>query len=202
MKMRKILLTVFSALLIVCLSVGATVAYLTSTDEVKNTFTVGDVRINLQETVVDEYGVATSTNLGTTEGNNYKLMPGHTYTKDPIVFVNPGSENAWLFVKVENGIADIEAADVDEENPTTIAGQMTKDNTWTLVSGTTNVYAYKYIGTDGTQALVFSSFTIADNADISEYADAKIVITAYAVQAAGFATAEDAWNATFGAKTN
>ena len=38
-KMRKIMLALFSAMLLVCVTVGATVAYLTSTDEVVNTFT-------------------------------------------------------------------------------------------------------------------------------------------------------------------
>lgn len=192
MKMRKVLLTVFSALLIVTLSVSATVAFLTSTDKVKNTFTVGNVGITLQETVVDEYGVATSTNLPTNEGNNYKLMPGHTYTKDPSVFVNPLTEKAWIFVKVENGIADIEA------DSNKIAAQMTS-NKWSLVDGTSDIYAYAEISGPGAWLSIFGTFTIADDADITGYENAEIKITAYAVQAAGFATAADAWNATFGA---
>ena len=42
-----------------CLVIGTvfgTMAYLTSTKSVTNTFTVGDVEIKLDEAVVDEYG--------------------------------------------------------------------------------------------------------------------------------------------------
>lgn len=194
--MRKVLLTVFSALLIVTLSVGATVAFLTSTDEVKNTFTVGKVGIHLFETIVNEYGVATPTEMTSSNGNTYKLMPGHTYTKDPAVAVASMSETAWLFVTVENGIAAIEApSTTDHPN---IAAQMAT-NGWSLVPGTTDVYAYETISSMGDWRYVFNTFTIADDADVSAYADAKIVINAYAVQSAGFSTSEAAWKATFGA---
>ena len=50
---------------------------------------------------------------------------------------------------------------------------------------------------------MFGNFKIADNAqDISGWgaaANAKITVTAYAVQADGFTTAKAAWDATFGA---
>jgi len=42
---------------------------------------------------------------------------------------------------------------------------------------------------------------LAQDAKVEEYADAKIIVTAYAVQADGFDTVEEAWNATFGAPT-
>ena len=53
-KLRKAILTLCSALLLVSLSVGITVAYLTSTDEVKNTFTVGQVKITLDEAELND----------------------------------------------------------------------------------------------------------------------------------------------------
>ena len=57
-KLRRILLTVCSAALLVCVTVGATVAYLTSTTgPVTNTFTVGKVAITLDEADVDVDGV-------------------------------------------------------------------------------------------------------------------------------------------------
>lgn len=195
MKMRKVLLTVFSALLIVTLSVGATVAFLTSTDEVKNTFTVGKVGIHLFETIVNEYGVASSTSILTSEGNAYKLMPGHTYTKDPHIVPSIGSEQAWLFVKVDNGVAAIEAASTTEHP--NIATQMA-NNGWYQLPGT-DVYAHNTIASAADDRWIFGEFTIANDADVSKYTDAKIVITAYAVQAAGFDTPAAAWAATFGA---
>lgn len=62
-KVRNRILLAVSAVLLACLSVGATLAYLTdTTDEVKNTFTVGNVSFNkklnngLDEANVNEYG--------------------------------------------------------------------------------------------------------------------------------------------------
>ena len=48
-KTRKILLMAACAILLVCISVGATVAYLTDMKSVTNTFTVGKVAITLDE---------------------------------------------------------------------------------------------------------------------------------------------------------
>ena len=185
-KLRKVLLLACSAVLLVCLSVGATLAYLTSTDTVKNTFTVGKVAITLDEVIVDEYGVATTTNLRG-DANTYKLLPGHKYTKDPTIHVAAGSEDCWLFVKIENGISGIEA-------DKTIAAQMGEKG-WTLVADTTNVYSYKDIQSAGADVVVFDNFTIKGDADVANYDGKTIAITAYAIQADGFKTAEAAWTA-------
>ena len=190
---RKVLLMACSALLLVCLTVGATVAYLTATTgPVTNTFTVGNVTITLDETKVDVYGVAVSPATKDTE-NTYKLIPGHSYTKDPTVHVDSKSENAYLFVKVVNGISAIEAA-----GDTTIAAQM-KALGWKATSDTSIFYLSAGAADDATAAkivkagedhVVFKNFIIADNADVSTYATesnkaAKITIKACAVQEDG-----------------
>lgn len=199
-KLRRILLTVCSAALLVCVTVGATVAYLTSTTgPVTNTFTVGKVAITLDEADVDVDGVVEKNVDGTDKdrvnANEYKLIPGHTYTKDPTVHVSAGSEDCWLFVKVVNGISTIEAQPKTETDPnTTIAAQMAA-NGWAPVAEGSNVYAYKETVSAEDDVLVFSDFTIADNADVSTYSNASITIIAYAVQADGFDTAADAWDA-------
>ena len=90
-KTRKILLMAACAVLLVCISVGATVAYLTSTDSVTNTFTVGKVAITLDEAQVTEYGVAVE-GADRVKTNTYKLIPGHEYKKDPTVHFAAGSE--------------------------------------------------------------------------------------------------------------
>jgi len=65
--------------------VGGTIAWLTDvTPEVKNTFTVGNIDIDLTETT----------------GPNYKMVPGAELEKNPVVSVDSGSEACWLFVKV------------------------------------------------------------------------------------------------------
>ena len=90
----KALLLTLCAVLLVAASVLGTMAYLTSTAEVKNTFTVGKVEIKLDETDV------TNPTGPRVTANSYKLMPGTTYTKDPIVTVLEGSEESYVRMKV------------------------------------------------------------------------------------------------------
>lgn len=90
----KALLLTLCAVLLVAASVLGTMAYLTSTDTVTNTFTVGKVEIKLDETDV------TDPNGPRVKANSYKLMPGTTYTKDPTVTVLNGSEASYVRMKV------------------------------------------------------------------------------------------------------
>ena len=100
MKTRsKALLLTLCAVLLVAASVLGTMAYLTSTDEVNNTFTVGSVAITLDEAEVDENGTPVEP-AARVKSNEYKLMPGHTYTKDPTVTVEKGSESSYVRMKV------------------------------------------------------------------------------------------------------
>ena len=90
----KALLLTLCAVLLIAASVLGTMAYLTSTDTVTNTFTVGKVEIKLDETDV------TNPNGPRVTANSYKLMPGTTYTKDPTVTVKAGSEESYVRMKV------------------------------------------------------------------------------------------------------
>ena len=188
-KLRRILLTLACAVLLVSLSVGATLAYLTSTtDVVTNTFTVGNVKITLDEADVTVLGVKETENRVTE--NDYHLLPAHSYIKDPTVHIDDESEDCWLFVKVTNDIADIEDA-------TTIADQM-KVLGWTKVDGETNVYAYKEIVSAGEDVVVFNSFKIKGTVtkeELAAYDEKTITVQAYAVQADGLASAAAAWTA-------
>ena len=185
-KMRKLALLTCSAVLLVCVSIGATFAYLTSQDVVTNSFTVGNVSITLDEAKVDTGGTPIA-NESRVQTNRYHLIPGKSYTKDPTVHVDSSSEDCYLFVKVENGIADIEAS-----GNTTISKQM-ETNGWTLVEGETDVFAYSSIVEGGDDAQVFGSFTLGSDADVINYATETITITAYAIQAEGFSDAATAW---------
>jgi len=71
--------------------VGGTVAWLTAkTDTVTNTFTAGDINIELNETGTDE-----------DNKKEFQMIPGWTIDKDPILTVNAKSEDCYLFIKVE-----------------------------------------------------------------------------------------------------
>ena len=84
MKKKSLALVLALAMIVVCV-VGGTLAWLiATTPEVKNTFTYGDIDITLAETKTD-----------------FKMIPGYTIAKDPKVTVQAGSEDCYLFVKVE-----------------------------------------------------------------------------------------------------
>ncbi len=223
---NKALLLVLSVALVVVASVFTTLAYFTSTDEVTNTFTVGNVELGgddpdteekenqqgLDEAKVNVYGVPVDENgkvpgddgydavkpHARVDANEYKLIPGHTYIKDPTVHVNKASEPCWIFVKVENGIEAIEA-----EGVTKIANQIvSSEYGWTKltgVNGVDNVYYKDWSATSNDFDLeVFGSFTIDGNASaetLKEYADKEIKVTVYAIQKDGLTTVVSAWEA-------
>ena len=207
-KITKALALTVCAVLLVCGSVLGTMAYLTSTDTVSNTFTVGNVKITLDELDTDVYGAAAS-GAPRVESNEYKLIPGHTYTKEATVHVSKESEACYLFVKLDGVFADDHTTAVDASEVKTT--KVTFATGWTSLGD--SVYYYNVNGVDndnngtvvdartaGIDILVIDKFTVAGEIEsITNTADSKI--TAYAVQADGFADAETAWKATFG-KTN
>ena len=220
MKARKILVSVAALALVAAISIGGTLAYLTSQATVTNTFSVGNIKITLDEAQLDKDGmnllnkdnkVVTDVALAArTNENTYKLMPGHTYVKDPTIHVEAKSEDSYIFVKVVNGISGLEAT-----GNTTIAEQL-KNNGWTPLMDDNNtavadVYVYAKNGAKGyttsdsvVDLKVFDSFKLADTAETNkikegttsyEYQGATITVTAYAVQMDGINTAYEAWHA-------
>lgn len=113
----KALLLTLCAVLLVAASVLGTMAYLTSSDTVTNTFTVGKVEIKLDETDV------TNPTGSRVQANSYKLMPGTTYTKDPTVTVLNGSEASYVRMKVTfNNAKEIIALCTDPEFADEVTG--------------------------------------------------------------------------------
>lgn len=213
---RKVLLMACSALLLVCLTVGATVAYLTSTtDVVTNTFTVGKLAIYLDETKVDDNGnIIEGAEAGRTQENDYKILPGHSYTKDPTVWFafdgeeDVASEKAILFAKVENELAAIEDTEY-----TNVDAQI-QANGWAVLStndetNTTVYYKTVVAAESKTEYKLFNTFKISGEVSneeeatlkIDDYNNKTIKVTAYAIQAdtlvagdaATKAEAEAAW---------
>lgn len=107
---KKSLVMVICAAVLLVGSLGATLAYLTDTASVTNTFTVGNVDIKIDETLVNEDGKPVDENGDLVEegnevrvepsddweGNEYHLLPGEKYLKDPMVTVNAGSEESYV----------------------------------------------------------------------------------------------------------
>ncbi len=103
-KLGRILLLLACAVLLVCLSVGATLAYLTSTDTNVNTFTVGNVEITLDEAKVTDEDGRVADHATRVKENKYHMQPGLVYQKDPTVTVKANSENCYvrMLVTVDN----------------------------------------------------------------------------------------------------
>ena len=96
------------------ISVGGTIAYLTDKEAVTNTFTVGNVKIKLTETKI-ENGVATGVRIQgsatETVGNQYHLLPGLSYIKDPMVTIVEGSEESYIrMIVTVTDCKDVDAA--------------------------------------------------------------------------------------------
>ncbi len=101
---HKALLLSLCAVLLVAATVFGTLAYLTDTEAVKNTFTVGSVGLSLDEADVKPDGSYETNHDSRVQANEYHLLPGHTYYKDPTVTVDAKSEDAYvrMIVTVEN----------------------------------------------------------------------------------------------------
>ena len=209
-KTRKALMMVLCAVALVAISVGATVAYLTSTDEVVNTFTVGNVAIKLDEAKANPDGSLVP-DAGRVKANSYKLLPGHTYNKDPMVTVLEGSEECYVKMTVTfdkarelDAIFAPNGADMTSIfNGYYSANWIYKGNTENTAKNTrTYEFWYKETVDAATQDVeldaLFDSITVPgtiDNDDLASIARMTITVNAYAIQADGFADATAAWAA-------
>jgi predicted ribosomally synthesized peptide with SipW-like signal peptide len=82
---KRRLLLLSAGLLLLSLTAGGTLAWLTDKDQASNIFTVGMVGIALEETT----------------GDRYQMLPGCSVSKDPKVTVKSGSEKCWLFIRLQ-----------------------------------------------------------------------------------------------------
>lgn len=213
MKKTKILLIMACAVLLVAASVMGTMAYLTSTDTVTNTFTVGQVKIKLEEHKVGDDGkMLTGNNAEFVKENSYKLMPGHTYDKDPTVTVLAGSEESYIKMVVtvdkaseldkifkDHNITDLTTVIKGYDATAWILKNTSKDTT-----ANTRTYVFYYKKTvsapEGNAQLqyLFNEIDVPSgltNEEIATINEMTITIKAYAIQADGFANADAAWAA-------
>ena len=181
--LKPMLIAMAVVLLLGCVT-GGTLAWLTSTTPaVTNTFTTSDINITLAES----------------ENLDLKMIPGWTITKDPKVTVVEGSEDCWLFVKVEKS--------------TNFSDFMTYDmaDDWTQLKDANNdvvpgVFCRKITSTEmgtpisvlkGDQVTVKSDVTKANMNALTTATYPTLTVTAYASQlyrSAGVEfSAYDAW---------
>ncbi len=174
-KAKNALLLALCAVLLVGATIAGTVAYLTSQDVVTNTFTVGNVTIELKEKEMNPETGELVKDGGLVDAiEEIKIVPNRTISKQPVVIVNDGSEDCWLFVKVEGELLE--------------GGFFAVNENWEAVDGQTNWYRYTanegraVANAEGYQ--VFNSFTFENltNEQVTALNDETIKVTAYAVQ--------------------
>lgn len=89
MKKKTILVAAIAVMLVAALVVGGTLAYFTDKSDAKvNTFTVGNVKIDLTENAWNADA-------------DHTLVPGASYAKDPTITVKEGSQDAYVFLKLD-----------------------------------------------------------------------------------------------------
>ncbi len=199
--------------LIAIASTIITFALLTfETDTLVNTFTVGQVSLKLDETDVDETGTPIP-NANRVTGNEYKLIPGKEYVKDPTMTVLSGSEESYvrLLVTITKAkeIKEVFGEDFLPEKYVT-GWDKTKWISTSIKENDDNSITYEFryhkIVTgyvDGKKQDVvleplFSKFTAPGeltNEDLKKIEGFEIKVVGHGVQSTGFKSAEEAWAA-------
>lgn len=200
---HKALLLSLCAVLLVAATAFGILAYLTDTEAVKNTFTVGRVGLSLQET-----DMADPDNDGVF-GKAYHLLPGQSYEKDPTVTVDANSEESYVrmivTVNFQNALTDAELATNLDNIFTGYDAAKWERNAKTISADSKSItYEYRYYttvtGGDNGKKLeaLFTGFTVPGeytNEQIAVLDGMTIDVQAHAIQAVGFDNADAAWTA-------
>jgi len=174
MNYKKLILLTASFIAVIALSVGSTMAYFSYSQSVKNTFSLGNVKIYLTET---DFKPSDALNL----------VPNSVVKKNPVVNIASGSQDCFVRVKVVISGIDAEKLDIDYNTG--------GSRTWVKLG---DYYYYKTKledekNKDKTTPL-FTRVKIKD--DVTEGADTSfdIDIIAEAIQSEGFNSATEAFN--------
>lgn len=125
MTKKKLALILTTVALVVSLTIGGTLAYLTDKGDVTNTFTVGNVDISIDEPHWDD----------TTDGKD--MLPGDTLVKDPIIAAVDG--DSYMRVKMEIIDTTTGLAITDVARINLILSTIYTDTTYTFATVGTNI---------------------------------------------------------------
>ena len=200
--MKKKIVTLCLAAALAVTAIGGTLAYFIDDEAVQNTFTVGNVDITLDESVVNEYGVGQGGR--TSEGEEYKLVPGYTYEKDPTVTVLAGSEPSYIRVFVTfNKITELKALFGNPFYPEKLVNGW-DETKWECVAMDNETYEFRYHeivdarAEDKVLEDLFTHFTLPaelTNEEVATLDGLTIDVKAEAIQAYNFENADKAWEA-------
>jgi predicted ribosomally synthesized peptide with SipW-like signal peptide len=165
--MKKRFIIVTAVALVCLLAVGATVAWLTASASVSNTFTVGKIAITIAEP---------------TWASNSKIYPGAIISKDPTITVTAGSEDCYVYAMVDNQLNGTISGAVSLNVPAD----------WAVIGTNNTKTVYRYNATvassaaDQTLTPVFTTVTVSGSvvteANINSLNNGKIDVKAYAHQ--------------------
>ncbi|MBQ8507129.1 MAG: hypothetical protein IJ466_06845 [Clostridia bacterium] len=212
--MKKLAILTVAIALLVCVTVYATVAFFTDTEEVTNTFTVGKVQIKL-----DEEDLSKGDGSRTEDGNEYHLVPAEIYTKDPTVTVEKGSEPAYVrMIVTVNHYSKLNGMISGGFHPAVLV-EGYNDAKWPLYNASvdtatdTITYEFRYHQVVDAKAAdvkldpLFTHFTVPEELtafqllelmgdSTTKEDDFAIKIVGHAIQTTGFGNDEEAaWNA-------
>ena len=182
----KLFVMMLALVLVFGCAVGGTIAWLTAkTDPVVNTFTYGDINIELTETKP--------------ANQQATIIPGVDIEKDPKVTVKANSEACWLFVKV----AENNWPAFKETDGTTKKVSYAMADGWVALDGVAGVYYREVdaVTADTTYGILAGDVvTVSENLTKTEVnsiaagTQPTLTFTAYAVQKDGIANAATAWS--------
>lgn len=198
--MKKKLTTVLAIVLVVALSVAGTYAYLTAqTDQVKNTFTAAGLasEFSLDESKANQQpdGSYTLDVRTRVQENTYSVVPTVTLKKDPTVHVTlEKNVGAYVFLAVDNNLGDGLTATIDDTQ------WIALNKTYTANGAEWTIY-YKQLAGSATPAQVDINVLAGQQIVVGDTVAedcGNIVFNAYLTQSAGFTSALDAWNNSWG----
>lgn len=196
MKNKRLIATIAACGLMGALGIGGTMAYLTDTETKQNTFTFGNVEVELLE---DQF----------VADNAKGMMPNEEVSKDPSV-KNVGENDAIVFLKVEVPVKNLSVSDPDGSNKTTRNTELfylkdeaaaitdaknSFDANWieltgaeegTDLSGATRTYVFGYnekLAKEAETEALFDKVQLKNIVEGTVEGEVNIDVTAYAIQA-------------------
>lgn len=206
MRARRMIAVVACAALLTVGSVTATLAYFTDTDSAQNTFVVGKLFADPEsDFTLWEHKAVDEDSKGNCDGvygltseevkeNEYVILPGVSIPKDPTVDIVNLEADAYLYIKVAGSLPEGVSCSVDPAK-------------WTSLQGYPDVYVYlkgDVISADKNEKKSLAVGILKGNRVVvsDDYegtaGSSTLSFSAYMVQAAGFDSAEEAWENTYG----
>lgn len=215
---KRSLLIMISLMLALTTAALGTVAYMTDQDTVTNNFTVGNVDIFVDEENVDKDPKPDGTIPDRDQDNDYKLVPGGVYKKDPTLTVKAGSEACYVRMRVQMNCYAALNAITGKTGYDLLNTFVTINSDWQaygnpVVNPGTNVISYEFRykpvtpgeteivnagAANKTLQALFNTFSVPvtfTGNDLSKLSGFKMQVFGDAVQTEAFANAEKAWEA-------